>query len=62
VNLRNVTIARDDGGTVMLSSGVAQGERVALNLSSEVTEGQKVMVKVGGDAASQATTAALPKG
>ena len=42
VYLRHVSIARDDGGTVLLASGVKPGDRVVLNLSNEVTEGQKV--------------------
>ncbi len=62
VHLHSVTIARDDGAIVMLSSGVAQGDRVALNLSSEVTEGQQVAVKENGSTGSQATAAAVPKG
>ena len=48
VHLKSVTIARDDGSTVMLASGVSPGERVVLNLSSEVTEGQKVVASEDG--------------
>jgi len=50
VHLRAVSISRDNGGVVMLSSGVAAGERVVLNLSSQVVEGQKVVVSEGSDA------------
>jgi RND family efflux transporter MFP subunit len=44
VRLRGVSIARDDGNQVLLASGVALGDKVALNLSSQVTDGQKVAV------------------
>ena len=50
VHLRSVSISRDNGGVVMLSSGVEAGERVVLNLSSQVVEGQKVAVSEGSDA------------
>ena len=49
VHLRSVSIARDDGGTVLLATGVASGEKVALNLSSQVSEGQKVVVSEGNE-------------
>jgi RND family efflux transporter MFP subunit len=39
---RRVTIGRDDGSVVELSSGVAAGDRLALNLSSQITDGQRV--------------------
>jgi len=42
VSLRKVTIAKDDGQTVELSTGIKPNERVALNLSSEISDGQKV--------------------
>jgi RND family efflux transporter MFP subunit len=45
VRMRNVSIARDDGKTVLLDSGLQAGERVALNLSSQVSEGEKVAVR-----------------
>jgi len=45
VHLRDVTIARDDGKTVLLGSGVTAGENVALNLSSQISEGEKVAVR-----------------
>jgi multidrug efflux pump subunit AcrA (membrane-fusion protein) len=60
VRFRSVSIARDDGSTVGLSSGVEPGDRVVLNLSSQVADGQKVRpTPAGGDpagiASSQAT-------
>jgi RND family efflux transporter MFP subunit len=42
ISFRNVTIARDDGGVVELSSGVAPGDRLALNLSSQIADGEQV--------------------
>jgi len=41
---QNVTIARDDGNTVELATGVAPGDRLALNLSSQVSAGDPVKV------------------
>ncbi len=58
VHLHNVTIARDDGSTVLLASGVLSGEKVVLNLSTQVTEGRKVVVTEGSDMAS--SVAATP--
>jgi len=40
--LRPVSIAKDNGDTVVLASGVARGEKVALNLSSAVVNGELV--------------------
>jgi RND family efflux transporter MFP subunit len=57
VHFRSVSIARDDGGTVLVASGVAPGEKVVLNLNSQVTEGQKVVVSKGSDTASGAAPA-----
>jgi RND family efflux transporter MFP subunit len=42
VELRNVTIARDNGNVVEISSGLKEGDKVALNLSSRILAGQKV--------------------
>ncbi len=42
VDFRPVTIAKDDGATLELASGVAPGDRVALNISSGITPGQVV--------------------
>jgi RND family efflux transporter MFP subunit len=44
VRYRPVLLADDDGQTVRLVSGVAEGERVALNLGSETEEGGAVQV------------------
>lgn len=42
IELREVTIGRDDGSTVELASGVAPGDRLALNLSSQISDGEEV--------------------
>jgi len=45
ISFRPVTIGRDDGRVVEIASGVAAGERLALNVSSQITEGQLVRVR-----------------
>ncbi len=47
VRYRPVTIGRDDGDKVELSSGVSDGERLVLNISNQIAEGTKV--RVSGD-------------
>ena len=42
ISFRSVTIGRDDGSVVELSSGVAAGEQLALNVSSQISDGQLV--------------------
>jgi RND family efflux transporter MFP subunit len=42
VRLRPVVVARDDGATVSVRSGLAAGEQVVLNLGSKVDDGGKV--------------------
>ena len=44
VRFRDVTIARDDGDRVELGSGVADGDRLVLNISNQIVEGEKVRV------------------
>ncbi|HVY08368.1 MAG TPA: efflux RND transporter periplasmic adaptor subunit [Burkholderiales bacterium] len=57
VSFRGVVIARDDGNMVELGSGLAPGEKVALNISSRVAEGDIVAVAASGD---RAVAAAAP--
>jgi RND family efflux transporter MFP subunit len=45
VSFRSVTIGRDDGSVVELSSGVAAGDRLALNVSSQITDGELVRAR-----------------
>jgi RND family efflux transporter MFP subunit len=44
VRFSPVTIGRDDGDKVELSSGVAEGERLVLNISNQIIAGEKVRV------------------
>jgi RND family efflux transporter MFP subunit len=42
VDFKDVTISRDDGDVVAIDSGLAIGDKVALNLSSQIAAGEKV--------------------
>jgi hypothetical protein len=44
VHFRDVTIARDDGDRVELSSGVSDDDRLVLNISNQIADGEKVRV------------------
>jgi RND family efflux transporter MFP subunit len=57
IHFRNVSIGRDDGSVVELSSGIAPGDRLALNVSSQITDGELVRAQgvEAGKAASPAT-------
>jgi RND family efflux transporter MFP subunit len=44
LRFRAVTIGRDDGDRVELSSGVSNGERLVLNISNQIVEGQRIRV------------------
>ena len=44
ISFRRVTIGRDNGSVVELSSGVAPGDRLALNVSSQIADGEQVRV------------------
>ena len=56
LSFRPVVIGRDDGSVVELSSGVAAGDHLALNVSSQIGEGQLVRAR---SADSQPATAGL---
>jgi RND family efflux transporter MFP subunit len=45
ISFRSVTIGRDDGSVVELSSGVAPGDRLALNISSQIADGELVRAR-----------------
>jgi hypothetical protein len=47
VVFRDVKIASDNGNVVAIGSGLAVGDRVALNLSSRITAGEKVKTRAG---------------
>jgi RND family efflux transporter MFP subunit len=49
VRFRPVTIGRDDGDQVELSAGVADGDRLVLNISNQIADGEKVRI-AGGNA------------
>jgi RND family efflux transporter MFP subunit len=49
VNFRKVAISRDDGNMVEVESGLAPGERVALNISSRIGDGDIVAIGEAGD-------------
>jgi RND family efflux transporter MFP subunit len=44
INFRNVSISRDNGGNVVIASGINEGDRVALNISNQIVQGDAVMV------------------
>jgi RND family efflux transporter MFP subunit len=52
VQFRAVTIGRDDGDKVELSSGVSNGEKLVLNISNQIIDGEKVRVGDDGHPAS----------
>jgi RND family efflux transporter MFP subunit len=60
ITFRGVTIGRDDGSVVELSSGVAPGDRVALNVSSQIADGERVRVQPAGSAATAPVVSAGP--
>ncbi|HEX4985837.1 MAG TPA: efflux RND transporter periplasmic adaptor subunit [Burkholderiales bacterium] len=50
VSFRKVDIARDDGSMVEIGSGLAAGDKVALNISSRIADGDMVSVAQSTDA------------
>jgi RND family efflux transporter MFP subunit len=44
VHFRLISIARDDGNTVELGSGVTSGDRLVLNISNQILDGDRVRV------------------
>jgi RND family efflux transporter MFP subunit len=48
IEFRSVSIARDDGSMVELASGVAPGDRLALNVSSQISDGEQVRAHLVG--------------
>jgi RND family efflux transporter MFP subunit len=45
VKFKDVQIGRDNGNTVEIESGLADGDRVALNINNQIEDGSKVLVK-----------------
>jgi RND family efflux transporter MFP subunit len=58
VDFRTVTVAKDNGDTVVLATGVNPGDRVALNLSSAITDGEQVTVDQDQDQSAPVTPVA----
>jgi RND family efflux transporter MFP subunit len=48
VRFQDVSIARDNGNVVEIASGLADGDRVALNISNQIADGDKVTVAESG--------------
>jgi RND family efflux transporter MFP subunit len=48
VKFQDVTIARDNGHLVEIASGLAEGDRVALNINNQIANGEKVTIMEGG--------------
>ena len=45
VKFNNVTIGRDNGNFVEIASGLAEGDRVVLNINSQIADGDQVTVR-----------------
>jgi RND family efflux transporter MFP subunit len=45
IKFKDVQIGRDNGNTVEIESGLADGDRVALNINNQIEDGSKVIVK-----------------
>jgi RND family efflux transporter MFP subunit len=45
VKFKNVQIGRDNGNTIEIESGLAEGDRVALNINNQIEDGSQVIVK-----------------
>ena len=56
VKFRNVTISRELGDSVEISSGITDGEMVALNVSNQVSDGDHVQAVVQPSAQEQTPT------
>jgi RND family efflux transporter MFP subunit len=54
---KDVTIAADDGNFVAIGSGLAIGEKVALNLSSQIAAGDKVKLNEAQEGATKSAAA-----
>jgi RND family efflux transporter MFP subunit len=52
VRFQPVTIGRDDGDKVELSSGVVDGQKLVLNISNQITAGEKVRISAAQPAVS----------
>jgi len=55
VRFHSVTIARDNGNTVEIGSGIKAGDVLALNITSQISEGDKVEISQSKEGAANAT-------
>jgi len=62
IDFRPVAVAKDNGDTVVLASGVNPGDKVALNLSSAITPGELVTPAEDSDIAHPAASPPAAKG
>jgi RND family efflux transporter MFP subunit len=60
VEIKDVTIARDDGNVVQIGSGLATGDKVALNLSNQILAGERVAIDETDKVKSKNVAASLP--
>ena len=61
VTFKDVTIASDEGSVVSVSSGLQDGDRVALNLSSQIVAGTKVAARETPEAVAVTTPGTMTK-
>ena len=45
MKFQDVTIGRDNGNFVEIASGLAEGDRVALNIGNQIADGDRVKVR-----------------
>jgi len=55
IHFHPVSIARDNGNTVELGSGVKAGDVIALNISNQITDGEKVEISESNEGAANAS-------
>jgi hypothetical protein len=59
ISFHKVTIARDNGNTIELDSGITAGDKIVLNISSQITEGATVDAHAFQEGAANAETHAM---
>jgi RND family efflux transporter MFP subunit len=53
VKFKDVRIGRDNGNSIEIASGLAEGDRVVLNINNQIPDGSKVTVKDSGKIAAR---------
>ncbi len=56
VSFHKVTIVRDGGNAVEISSGISAGDKISLNISSQIADGEMVEMHISTDGAPNAPT------